>query len=204
MSTAVKDENNIPKYLEMLSDLMSRQILIGIFGEDDSEVLMYASVNEFGCNIEAKNTKNLAIPISKKARGKSPREFHDLFTLKTDDGSLYLVREKGKDKLEFLYWLTKSVKIPERSFIRGGFDENQTKINAKAIRLLKQVLSFELDVTTFYELLGEYIVDVLAKHLTKLKDPPDSNITTGVKGSSNPLIDTGRLRDSITFKVVKK
>jgi hypothetical protein len=46
------DKNNIPKLLQVLDDLESNKIEIGIFGSDDSTILMIATVNEFGCKID--------------------------------------------------------------------------------------------------------------------------------------------------------
>ena len=40
-----------------------------------ADIITIASVNEFGATIKAKNVKNLAIPIAKKAKGKSPLDF---------------------------------------------------------------------------------------------------------------------------------
>lgn len=37
-----------------------------------ADILTIANVHEFGATIHAKNVKNLAIPIAKKAVGKSP------------------------------------------------------------------------------------------------------------------------------------
>ena len=47
MSAKVKitDKNNIPKLLQVLDDLESHKIEIGIFGSDDSTILMIATEN---------------------------------------------------------------------------------------------------------------------------------------------------------------
>ena len=45
----VHDENNIPKYIEMLEELTST-IEVGIFGEDDQKSYR-SQMSEFGCNI---------------------------------------------------------------------------------------------------------------------------------------------------------
>lgn len=198
-----KDENHIPELIKIIEELGRTEIQIGIFGSDDSEILMIANVNEFGCTIRPKG-KRLAIPLNKKAREKAPREFTDLYTLKTKDGSLYLVRNKGKDQIEFMYWLATEVHIPERAFIRGGFDENKDRFAQKAASLLKKVFKQELSLDDFFIILGEYIVSELQKYMVNLKEPPNAPITIHAKQKSNPLVNTGRLHDAITYKVVKK
>lgn len=39
------------------------------------------------------------------------------------------------------------------------------------------------------------------QYMTDLKDPANSPVTIAKKGSSNPLIDTGSLRGSVTYKI---
>ncbi|WP_425447744.1 hypothetical protein [Dethiothermospora halolimnae] len=203
MRVNIEDENNIPRLLEALEELSRKSIQIGIFGEDDSQILMIARVNEFGAHIEPKSAKYLTIPLNKKAREKSPRDFSDLFPIKAN-GGLYLVKKKGKKNLEFYYWLAESVDIPERSFIRGGYDEYRNKIERKGEILLKKVLSFKITVDKFFETLGEYIVGRIVKYMTDLKAPPKSSVTLSTdKRKTNPLIKTGRLKSSITYKVVE-
>ena len=51
----MKDETRVPEFLKMLKELTSYHLEIGIFGEDDSEMLMIANVNEFGIQIEVTN-----------------------------------------------------------------------------------------------------------------------------------------------------
>ena len=51
--------------------------------------------------------------------------------------------------------------------------------------------------------LGLRIQRDVQRTIRNLSDPPNSPITIHNKKSSNPLIDTGRLRQSVTYKVVK-
>lgn len=199
----IHDETRVPDFLKILDDLKRTHLEIGIFSEDDGDMVMIGSVHEFGADIVPKKSNFLTIPLNKKAKEKSPRDFDDLFVLHADSGELFLVKEKGESGLEFYYWLARSVKIPERSFIRAGFDKNKDDMIAEGDKLLEQVIQLELPVETFFDIMGEYLVGRIQKHMTSLKDPPNSLVTANNKGSSNPLIDTGRLRDSITYKVVK-
>ena len=43
--------------------------------------------------------------------------------MQTKENHKFLVRNKGKDQLEFAYMLAEQITIPERSFIRSTFDE---------------------------------------------------------------------------------
>ena len=52
-----------------------------------------------------------------------------------------------------------------------------------------------------YNRLGEMARGDIVESITKLNTPPNSPKTIALKGSSNPLIDTGFLRANVTFKV---
>lgn len=203
MSVKIKDNNRIPEYKKIVKELCSYKIRIGIFASVDSDLVKIAAAHEFGANIKPKNGGFLTIPVNKKSKGRSPRDFNDLFVIKADSGELFLVKEKGKSELEFYYWLARSVVIPERSFIRSGFDERLPNIEKRANKLIKEVLSMEIPPRLCFDLLGEYIVGQIKDYMTNLDSPPNSSLTKNMKGSSNPLIDSGRLRQSISYKVVK-
>lgn len=154
MSIKIHDENNVPKLLKMLEELANTHLEVGVFGEDDSDMVKIAAVHEFGATIK----------------------------FKTREGT---------------------VTIPERSYIRSGYETNKDDIMSKGDLLLGEVLELKLPVSTFFETMGEYIVGLIQEYMTDLKEPPNAKSTIKQKGSSNPLIDEGRLRDSITYKVVK-
>lgn len=97
---------------------------------------------------------------------------------------------------------TDQIHIPERSFIRAGFDTNQSRINRVCDSLLDRVIQGEIDVPTMYNAIGAEITGLIQGHLTDLRDPPLHPATSERKGADNPLIDTGQLRSSITWKVV--
>jgi len=168
MSIKIEDESNVDQYLNVFKQLQSKQLQIGIFGEDDSKMLMIARVNEFGVKID----------VTDKMRG----YLHSI--------GIHLKEE------------TSQINIPERSFMRNGFDKNYKKIQRKAEKLLERVLTLELSVNVFYKTLGEYIVSIIQEFLTNLRKPANHPATIDQKGSSNPLIGEGRLRQSITYKVV--
>lgn len=166
----VHDETKVPEFLKMLDELHNTHLEIGVFGEEDSEMVMIASVHEFGVKI--------------KVTDKMRAYLHSI--------GIHLKPS------------TKTIKIPERSFIRAGYDKEKENIIRESEKLLEKVMKLELPVDVFFTTLGEIIVGKIQKYLTDLKKPPLHPATIKNKGSSNPLIDTGRLRESITYKVVRK
>lgn len=165
----IKDETRVPEFLKMLDELTSTHLEIGIFGEDNSKILMIAHVNEFGCQID----------VTDKMRN----YLHVI--------GLHLKKD------------TRVINIPERSFLRTGYDINKNKIIDKTEPLLKKVIALELPVDAFFNALGEYVVGQIQEYMTSIKSPANHPFTIAQKKSSNPLINTGKLRDSITYKVVR-
>lgn len=91
--------------------------------------------------------------------------------------------------------------IPERSFIRAGMKKHEKDIETEANKLIDLVINGKIPARTALELLGQKVVDWLKDYLTKLQSPALKPATIAKKGSANPLIDTGQMRDSITYKI---
>ncbi|TMV49365.1 hypothetical protein FE783_12680 [Paenibacillus mesophilus] len=211
MGVKIKDVNRIPDLIKIVEQFNRKRIEIGVFGEKDSFISMIATVHEFGMIIRPKRGKFLAIP-TEKARDKRPRDFPDLVFVPTRDGkSGLLIREtKGRGpgrtgaRTDIYFILVRSVKIPERSFVRSTFDE-QERTWANAIgRLLGQVFHGQISIDTLFERLGLLIVSDIQRTIREINDPPNAPITSSRKKSSNPLIDSGRMRQSVTYRVVTR
>lgn len=96
---------------------------------------------------------------------------------------------------------TRDGRIPERSFIRSVMDENRFTLFQQANRYLNQISAGSMDPKTALGLLGEFIRGQIVSKITTLQDPPNAPSTIARKGSANPLIDEGRLRQSIAWEV---
>ena len=163
---------------------------------------MIATVHEFGQNIKPKSSQFLSVPCNPKTKGKNPREFNDLYVLEDSKGQFWLVRNKGKDEIEFMYMLAREINIPERSFIRGAFDSNLSNIQSFIDRKIDELFAFKINIDQFYKAIGEYIVSIIKKYMTDLKEPPKSPITLAANPTkTNPLIDSGQLRNSVVWKL---
>ena len=96
----------------------------------------------------------------------------------------------------------RQMNIPSRPFIRGTADNKQDDINEQVEKIIVQIVEREIPVRSGLDALGLMLEGITKEYLTDLKVPELKAETIRRKGSSNPLIDTGKLRDSITYRVV--
>lgn len=96
---------------------------------------------------------------------------------------------------------TTHIHIPERSFLRAGFDKNHRKI----IKLNEQALAnclLDGNVDIFLESVGLMLCDAIKDYAVALKIPPNHPFTIEGKGRSNPLVDSGDMINALTYEVV--
>ena len=96
---------------------------------------------------------------------------------------------------------TRDGHIPERSFIRSAIDMNAPQINRRADEVWAQIMDGAITMNAGLGRMGEFIQRLITTRITELKMPPNAESTIARKGSSNPLIDTGRMRQSIRWQL---
>lgn len=208
MGVMIRSTSNIPRLKRVLQQLGRTKINVGVFGADnykygnDADLVTIAYVQEFGTTIRPKRAQWLTIPLIPAAKNKRAGDFPDLVFYKADDDTAFLGRETGRNgEMENVFLLVKSITIPERSFLRTGFDQNVDKIANKIESMLNDVLNFDINPDIFLDAIGMEFAGLIQRHMRRITTPPNSAITTAVKGSSNPLHDTGRLIGAIRHEV---
>jgi hypothetical protein len=91
--------------------------------------------------------------------------------------------------------------IPERPFLSNAMRTNRASYRNAMKSSAKKILHGETSLKTVLTKLGILAQGDIQEEITALSNPPNSPVTIALKGSSNPLIDTGELRGAITFKV---
>ncbi len=94
--------------------------------------------------------------------------------------------------------------IPERSWLRATIEENRERYRALERKLAAAVLRGKLAPETALGRLGAKIVGDIQTRIAAGIDPELEESTKERKGSDKPLIDTGQLRQSITWEVRNK
>lgn len=203
----VRGTNNIPRLCRVLEQLDRKRIKVGVFGADnyqygeDADLVTIAYVHEYGTTIQPKKAEWLTLPLIPAAKNKRAADFPDLFFYKPRNKDHAFLARKRRDDTENVFLLLKSVTIPERSFLRTGFDTNVNKITEKIEDMLNDVFEFDINPDVFLNAIGMEFAGMIQRHMRTIDSPPNASITSNVKGSSNPLQDTGRLIGSIRHEI---
>lgn len=91
--------------------------------------------------------------------------------------------------------------IPSRPFMRDAVDTNRDRISNYAARKVMQAIVNDEGVGNALERVGNYTKGIIQNEITAGSFTANAKATVAKKGSSQPLIDSGTLRKSITYKV---
>lgn len=92
-------------------------------------------------------------------------------------------------------------KIPAREFLQPAINKGAPQYRRLAEIMIPKVLAGSMTMKTLMEQMGNLAEGHVKKEITDLDTPPNAQYTIDKKGSSNPLIDTGTLRQSIRYVV---
>lgn len=92
-------------------------------------------------------------------------------------------------------------RIPERSFLRSTMEERQDEYVDLLVKGIEQFVEKGKPLEDTLELAGLKAAGDIQQKITDLSDPPNSPLTIALKGSSNPLINTGAMRAAVTHEV---
>ena len=90
---------------------------------------------------------------------------------------------------------------PARPFMQPALVASRRDV----LRILKEHVNPKTLVVSkgIGDLIGLTVQAQMRETMTALKTPPNAPATIALKGSSNPLIDVGTLRRSVTWRVLK-
>ena len=190
-------------------EMEQKKIRVGIVGgKADSDIMAIAHAHEYGATIRPKKGKYLAIPLTKEAQAAgSPRAFSDLYFVNAKDGKVLMVRDKkkrgGKTESEAMYLLVKSVTLPERSFIRAGFDAQQKELGSIVTGAMVKMLDGTITPTAAAESIGAQAAQLAQSFIDQNRVTPKSD--SAHKTQHTTLYESGtHIRDRIAYEVVIK
>lgn len=91
--------------------------------------------------------------------------------------------------------------IPERPFLANAMRDNRGKYSDGMQTAARAILRGEYDMRGALSKLGILAQGDVQAEITALSSPPNSPVTIALKGSSNPLIDSGAMRQAVTWKI---
>ena len=112
--------------------------------------------------------------------------------------------EDGVDIANIAMWNELGTsRSPARPFMRKSVDENTDKIKSMCARQLKR-LAQGASAQDILEKIGVFQKGLIQRKIVDGTFEPNAPSTIRKKGSSRPLIDTGRMRQSVNFIIRRK
>jgi len=90
--------------------------------------------------------------------------------------------------------------IPARPWLRPGVESG----NEEYLNIITDAMENNQPLEQALEIVGVVAVAKVQQYMIDLKSPANAPQTIARKGSSNPLIDTGSLKSSVTHKVTSE
>lgn len=169
--------------LETLKKLSGQTVTIGIHGAEGEQKKIVRTIS---AQADLKEVKDTLKSAGVKIMGKLERHRTSQNLTVAQVANWMETGTKTKKGL---------VKAPARSFIRDTFLLNKDNI----LKFTKKVLKNNPE--NFYHLTGQYILGLMQSRIKSGISPANSQKTIDWKGSSKPLVDSGQLRDSLTYDV---
>ncbi len=114
------------------------------------------------------------------------------------------VEDDGTDICDIAAWNELgTVHIPARPFLRQSVDDNLSKINS-FLQEKKKDLVHGASAEQVLKEIGIFQKDLIQEKITDGSFAPNAPSTVKKKGSSKPLIDTGRMRQSVNYEIKAK
>lgn len=92
--------------------------------------------------------------------------------------------------------------IPQRSFLRETFAKKQNEVKKKSAQAAAGFVKGRLSLARALDNLGQWAAAQVKASIAAGIMPENAPSTVKQKGSSKPLVNTGRLLNAITHKVV--
>lgn len=187
MAVVIRDDNNIPDILRELDELDRSAVEVGVFEDEGTTLLMIATVNEFGCEITVTEKMRKYLAARSRELGLAPGQ-----------GGLYMK-------------VGSTIRIPERSFIRTGFDNSIDVIQKRADEILSDIVAGQAKAGKLLSFIGVELQGAILEQIRRGEFKPNHPFTIASKSTSagkgdQPLMDTGKLGSpaAIKWRIVSK
>ena len=183
--------------MKSVKNLDGAAVNVGVFS---GEHQWLAGIHEYGCHITPGKAKYLTVPLCPEAAKAKARDFQNTFVYTSKTGKKFIAQKNGKN-LKLLYWLAEEVNIPERSFLRTGFDTNVDVVFRKVSRAFPNVLKGTKSEDEYLETVGTLLRDCIKDYAVQLSDPPKKMGFARDPAKTNPLVISGDMINGIEYEV---
>lgn len=179
--TIIKDDlrPELARIKKELQALQGMEIHVGIQGDAGSDLLRIASVHEYGATI--------------KMTDKMRRYLGAMGLFDDGDGDEKYTPPEGAKK--------GYVNIPERSFIRASYDTGMGELSQICAAAIRHIYYDGWTAEQAANSIGAQAVQMTQSFIDAGIDPPKSKFTQERSTQKTPLVDSGRLRESITWEI---
>lgn len=183
-----KEWDGMINAVQKLKSAKGNAVDVGVFGDQDSDMVIIAGANEFGAKIDHPGGTSYGYKSQKDA----------------ESGRASFMA-KGEGYMQLGVTQPHEIKIPARPFIRLTFDDEIEGIGDQIDKAKVDVILGKVDKERFLSRLGLFLQKKIVQKIDSSKSwaEPNAPSTIAAKGSDHPLIDEGRLRQSITHRLVK-
>jgi hypothetical protein len=161
-----------------------------IHGKTKFSMVQLATVHEFGAKI--KHPGGTLFSKNKKGQVRFTKQ----------GGKVKVAGEVDKNRTVMGITGEHAINIPERSFIRKSFDKDRNDIQKFVGHVYGIIVDNKYTIHQGLSAIGQFAVNSIKKYFPSIS-PPLSKKTIVKKKSSKPLINTGIMRNSMTFEINK-
>jgi hypothetical protein len=97
-----------------------------------------------------------------------------------------------------------TAKIPERSFMRSTLKEKVKQYQAALKKVAKSAINNPSSARVNMGKVGQIVSNDIQNKIVSLRTPPNAKGTIAKKGTTNPLIASGQMVNSIKWKYLKE
>lgn len=187
--------NLMPQAYEKLLRLEETRVVVGV-PYNDKFLNMVGMVQETGADIKPVNGKYLVIP-TREANGRKPAQIDGLFKA----GHVLAVKDDGQPHgMRVMFILKDEVHIPPRPWLRHTWAVHGQEWAELARDLVFKCVTEEaFPYEEVFNRLGQQAVKDVKQSIKEFSNPANAPLTASNKGKNDPLMDSGKLIDSITW-----
>lgn len=196
MAKAVRDiDRGYARIIKTLAELKGKEIAVGLQAGDKTrdgkmDVARLGAIHEFGASIDVEaHTQTIYHKINKSGAFTKGGRF---------------VKAKRSNFARDVSVGSHTIEIPARPFMRNTYDQKNREWQAKAQEQVGQVLDGKKDATTMLETMGNIMEGDIKRKIANGPFTPNAPATIRKKKSARPLIDSGRMRQSVRYVVRKR